>query len=280
MRHTILSLILLVCAVLVPCLASAQDRCASLTPAQRKVADEAMATSYLYDCCDDTIKACLAAGKCSLAKRLADEACRYAAAGKSAKDIKHIFEQRAEVMAGTTPPVKIEMTPEHVWGNPQAKVVLSVYVCARCPYCSRHVPALIDALETWPHRDKVAINLRLFPIKSHDNSTPAALAVEAAARMGKAWDYLLVNYRHFDEFSLQAIPGFGAETGLDAAQFEQLRRDAGVRASVVASKKEGFVNHVETTPTTFLNGRKLQGVFDVEAILSMLEESLEKAGEI
>ena len=277
---TIMQIGLLALFTLVFCSTAYAQNCDGLSPAAQKVAQDVMTTSYVYDCCDDTIAACVAKeNACKLAKRLHDEVCRLAAAGKSAKDIKHLLEQRAMAMNPALPQAKIELRPEFVWGNPEAKVVLSIYVCARCPYCSRHVPALISALEKTTLKDKVAINLRLFPIKSHDNSTPAALAVEAAARMGKAWDYILNAYAHFDEFSLRAIPELGKMSGLDAEQFDKLRKDPAVREAVVSSKKEGFINNVETTPTTFINGRKINGAFDVETIISMLEEALDNLGE-
>lgn len=256
----------------------APERCEGLGSDALSVVEEVVTTTYMYDCCDDTIAACLKqATPCSLATRLREEVCRYARMGKSAKEIRHLLEQRAASMSSMTPTVKIAMTPEHLWGNPSAKVVLSVYLCARCPYCSRHVPMLIDAIEKSPFKDKVVLNLRLFPIKSHDNATPAAIAVEAAAKMGKGWDYLLLSYAHFDEFSLRAISEYGLTLGLDAAEFERLRSDPMVRDAVVAAKKEGFVNNVTTTPTFFLNGRKIQGVFDLEAMMSMIEEAVDQA---
>ena len=251
-------------------------KCDALTGNAKTVAQGVLDTASPYACCDDTISACLkSAQPCKLAIRLADEVCRFAAAGKNAQDIRHILDQRSMAMTDLMPAAKIEMRPEHVWGNPQSKVVLSVYVCGRCPFCSRHIPALIHALEQSDIKDKVAINLRLFPIKSHDNSTPAALAIEAAAQMGKAWPYLLKEYENFDSFSLASLPVWAKELELEEAKFSELSKDPKIRDLVVASKKEGLTNKVDSTPTLFLNGHKIQGSFDVESIMSMLGEALE-----
>lgn len=248
--------------------------CDALTGDAKKVAQEVMRTAYPYDCCDDTIAACIAAhSHCTLPARLANETCRLAAAGTSARDIRHILDQRALTMASPDAPAKIALEPGHLWGNPDAKVVLSIYLCGRCPYCSRHVPALVRALEQSPLRDKVALNLRLFPIKSHDNSTPAALAIEAAAQLGKAWPFLLSVYEHFDSYSNENLVTWARELGIDETAFASKNQDAAVRDKVITSKKEGLTNGVESTPTFFLNGHRVLGTFDVESMISMLEEA-------
>ena len=250
--------------------------CDGLSPEAKAVAQNVMDTAYSYACCDDTISACLKSDpSCKLPKLLAAEACRLAGAGKSAADIKHIFDQRAMSMSSLGKAAVIEKRTEHLWGNPNAKVVVSIYLCGRCPYCSRHVPALIEALEKSPLKDKVPLNLRMFPIKSHDNSTPAALGIEAAAQLGKAWPFLLKVYKNFDSYTNENLVVWAKELGLDEAAFSQKMQESAVRDIVVNSKKEGLVNNVESTPTFFINGHKVQGTFDVQSMLSMIEEAVE-----
>lgn len=252
--------------------------CDKLPDEAKAIAQNILDTAYPYDCCDQTISQCLkSAPQCKLPIRLANEVCRHAGAGKSPQDIRHHLDQRAMAMSSLKPPVKIALDKQHVWGNPDAKVVLSVYLCARCPYCSKHIPKLIQLLENSPIKDKIAINLRLFPIKSHEHSTNASIALEAAAQMGKAWPYLLKTYENFDSYADAKRTEWAKDIGLDATQFDTLLQDAAVRNAVVAAKKEGLTNRVESTPTFFLNGRLIQGAFDAESIISMLEESLDNA---
>lgn len=250
--------------------------CDALSPEAKAVAQKVMSSAYPYDCCDETIEKCIKAIKpCKLATLLANETCRLAGLGKSEKDIKHILDQRAMSMGNLSAPAKIEIRKEHLWGNPDAKVVLSIYLCGRCPYCSRHVPALVKALDKSPLKDKVALNLRMFPIKSHDNSTPAAMAIEAAAQMGQAWPYLLKLYENFASYDNSKLASWAKELNMDEAKFTALSKDSSVRDIVVTSKKEGLTNNVESTPTFFINGHKVQGTFDVDTMMSMLEEAVE-----
>jgi len=271
------TLILLACTLGFSGYASAQTTdCDNLKPKAQAVAKQVMDTTYPYACCDQTISTCLKAETpCSLATRLANETCRLASTGKSVEDIKRILDQRAITMSDITPAVPIDVHPEHLWGNPNSKIILSVYLCGRCPYCSKHVPKLIHLLEQSPLKDKIAVNLRLFPIKSHTNSTPAALGIEAAAKLGKAWPYLIKSYENFDNYTPQMMSKWAEELGMNAEEFNNLTKDSSVRTVVASSKKEGLQNSVESTPTFFLNGRRIQGNFNAQTIISMLEEAVE-----
>ena len=249
--------------------------CDKLDDAGRQTAQQAMDKIHAYGCCTDTVSACLKQDEaCRSPRYLADEICRLAGNGKKLSDIEEAADRRAKAMDANGKVYPIEIMPEHIWGNPDAKVTLSVYLCGRCPYCSRHVPLLIKTLENSTLKDKVALNLRYFPIKSHTHSTPAALAIEASAQLGQAWPYLLKSYENFDAFSLAKITVWGQELGLDTEKMNALMKDPKIRESVAASKKEGLTNGVTTTPTFFLNGRRIEGTFDVEAIMSMLREAV------
>lgn len=257
--------------------AAQTPKCDALSGEQAETAKKVMDSAYPYDCCDETISKCMQKQtSCKLVKHLADEVCHLVSAGKNVQEIKHILDQRAMTMTDLTPAVQIAKYPEHIWGNPQAKVVLSVYLCGRCPYCSRFVPELIKALEAASLKDKVAVNLRLFPIKTHENSTQAAIAVEAAAKLGHGWDFLLSLYRDFDNYSQESVLAKATELGLNSEEFSKLMQESSIREKVVQAKKEGLTNNVESTPTFFLNGRKILIAFDTQSILSMIQEAVDK----
>ena len=83
-------------------------------------------------------------------------------------------------------------------------------------------------------------------------------------------------YENFDAFSLNSISKYASELNMDATQFSTLLKDKATRAAVVDSKKEGLKNTVASTPTFFINGHKVEGIFDVDSMISMLEEAIEK----
>lgn len=273
MLKTILSI--LFCFASVSAAYAQAASCDSLDAKSLQVAKAAFGQIHGYGCCTDTVESCLnKAAECKSVSFVADEICRLSSKGKKADEIKEIIDLRAKAMAADARIYDIEVKPKHIWGNPDSKVVLSVYLCGRCPYCSRHVPLLIHTLEKTALKDQIAVNLRYFPIKSHDNSTPAALAIEAAAQLGKAWPYLLKSYENFDAFTLNQIHVWAQEIGMDKDAFASQMKDAATRSTVSKSKKEGLVNGVTTTPTFFINGRRIEGKFDVDSIVSILKEEL------
>jgi len=250
--------------------------CASLSGQARATADAVLSTAHPYDCCDDTIATCVAKRPdCRLAARLADFVCRRAASGLDSATILRSLEKRAVSMMRPGKTVTIDPADGLVAGNPQAKTVLSAYVCLRCPMCSKLVPQLLDEVRTGRLSGKARLLVKPFTVKSHEHSAEANIALAAALRLGRGWEFLRVAFLHFDAFRVDALPLWAVEAGLDRERF--LSAQAEAREIVVNVKKEGLRIGVEATPTLFLNGRRYAGDLDVDAIVDCVEEEAEVA---
>lgn len=277
MRSHALSLIALAILLLIPRLASAQTpSCDALSGEKKTLATALMNEQHPYDCCDETISTCLKSSKCTLPRRLANQICRMAAAGKDRAAIERSLSQRATSMMSARP-VPIDLSRSDRAGEANAPVTLSIYLCSRCPYCARLVPKLYKAVTEGELKGKVKMYAREFPIRSHAGSTEGGMAVVAARRLGKGWTFLLHLYRIFDEFDAAKLPATAAQDGMDEGQFRELMSDASVRRELIASKKEGVRNRVNATPTLFINGRKYSGDLDYETAVDVLEEEVERA---
>ncbi len=252
--------------------------CDELTGGQRGLADTILSSEYLYDCCDGTISACLAEEPaCSLARRLADNVCRRVEAGQDEAQIRRGLSRRARSMVGGGAPMEIDLEAAPVLGPDDAPVTVVIYACARCPFCSRLIPELIETESSGPLHERVRFAFRIFPIRGHDNSTPAGLAFQAAAELDAFWPFMLEAYRHFDGWSPEAQLQWAQAVGLEPEDFEARMADPATRAAVVASKKEGLVNGVEATPTFFINGRRWVGDLEKDELLDALEEATANA---
>jgi protein-disulfide isomerase len=253
--------------------------CDELTSGQRQLADKILDSEYLYDCCDDTISACLAEQPpCDLARRLADNVCRRVAAGQDETGIRRALSRRARSMVGGGAPAEIDLEAAYVTGPDDAPVTVVIYACARCPYCSKLIPELFDTIENGPLHDRVRLAYRVFPIRGHEGSTPAGLAFVAAGEMGAFWPFMLHAYGRFDDWFEDAQPEWASAVGLDRADFEARMTDPATREALVASKKEGLVNGVEATPTFFINGRRWVGDLEPVELVDALEEAVARAG--
>ncbi len=251
------------------------DTCATLDEMQRRTAEKIMASEYLYDCCDDTISRCLEAQPtCSLAVRLADAVCRRIAAGQDEEGIQRALSRRARSMVGGSNPAEINLSSAPIFGSAEAPVTVVIYACARCPYCSKLIPALYELVDTGALKDDVRLAFRVFPIRGHEGSTDAGLGFAAAAEMDGFWPFMLHAYRHFDDYLAENQVEWANAVGLDHGDFITRLQDPATRESLVASKKEGLVNGVEETPTLFLNGRRWVGDLAIEPLVDAIQEEV------
>lgn len=272
MRETLLALVLLLVAGPAPAQTPA---CEALAGPKRELARKLLESEHPYDCCDDTLARCLAARPaCRLAARLADDVCRRVAAGQDEARIRRALSRRARSMVGGGAPAEIDLANASLVGSEGAPVTVVVYACARCPYCSRLVPALHAEL-SGRLKGLARLGFRTFPIRGHAGSTEAGLAFAAAARMGRFWDYALAAYARFDG-APPGESGWAREAGLDPAAFAALLEDPATREALVESKKEGIVNGVEETPTLLLNGRRWVGDLTLPEVVDAVEEEAER----
>lgn len=277
MRRAMITVVLAV-AVATP--AGAQvATCDALAGAKRALAQSLLETEHPWDCCDDTISRCLAARPtCALAVRLAENICRRVARGQEEARIRRALSRRARSMVGGGETAAIGIDPATSLGPEGAPVTLAVYACARCPYCSKLVPALAQEVRAGRLQGEVRLGFRVFPIRGHEGSTEAGLAFVAAAELGRFWEFALYSYRHFDEFSPDRQREWAVAVGLDGDAFSQRLADTATREKLVVSKKEGVVNGVEETPTVFINGRRWAGDLEIDELVDAVGEELDRLG--
>lgn len=246
--------------------------CDALQGPKKAVATAVLTSQHPYECCDDTIQACLQQKPvCLLARRLANDVCRRAGAGQSQADIERALARRATSMT-TTQRMPIDTSKFEPAGAADAKVQVTGYVCARCPFCSRLLPALHQSVTQGALKDKARLHLRLFPIRTHEGSTEGGLALVASQKLGKFWPFLLHLYRNFDGFDAARLPEAAEQNGMNRDEFTRLMNDPASRELLTESKKEGVRNKVGATPTFFINGRPFSADLDMATLQDVIEE--------
>lgn len=274
-----LSIALIVAVSLAAPVGSQTPTCDALAGSRRELAQRLLRSEHPYDCCDDTLDRCLAARPtCALAVRLAENICRRVAAGQDETRIGRSLSRRARSMVGGGAPAAIAVDPATSVGHENAPVTLVVYACARCPYCSKLVPALVQEVRAGRLEGRVRLAFRCFPIRGHEGSTEAGLAFTAAAEMGRFWEFLLYSYQHFDEFAPSRQRDWAVAIGLEGDAFVARSADPTTREKLVASKKEGIANGVEETPTVFINGRRWVGDLELGELVDAVEEEMDRLG--
>lgn len=141
------------------------------------------------------------------------------------------------------------------------KAQLVEFLDFECEAC-RSIHPYVEELKQ-EFGDRVTFVSRYFPLASHPNSGPAALAVEAAAQQGRFEAMSAKMFETQEQWHGKAesqgplFRTFAEELGLDLAAFDAAVADEKTKERIRADIADGTVLGVTATPTFFLNGEKL-----------------------
>lgn len=212
--------------------------------------------------------------KASLGERFAEQKYFVSADGKTII--------KGEVMDVTANPfVKENATIRNV-GQPSlgtvgAPVVLSVYTDYQCPYCRDQAKVLrTNLLKAYPK--EVRLFIHDFPLEQiHPWAKSAAIAGRCAMLQGED------NYWKFHDWVFENQKGLGVETfrgvlmgwapqnGIDALQLSRCIDSKETEVQVDKDLEEGKKLGLNSTPTIFVNGRKLAGSVSWEQLKQIID---------
>lgn len=157
----------------------------------------------------------------------------------------------------TLPPDQIGAN-DHVRGNLEAAVTLTVYADFQCPACATETALIARA---WPQiSDKVRLVFRHYPLDIHRNAFLAARYAEAAARQDVFWplhDVLFANQTLWSglDDATEVFDAYATEIGLNVARLKADAELDATRAKIFADQRGGTRAGVRSTPSLYLNGR-------------------------
>jgi protein-disulfide isomerase len=161
--------------------------------------------------------------------------------------------------------------PDHVLGEPHARVAVVEYGDFECPNCKQAAPAVKLLLEKFPSRVRFAF--RHFPAEqAHPHAMAAAEVAEVAAAQGKFWpmhDLLFDHQLHLTGANLRS---YAERLQLDMARYSAELDDHIYLQRIREHAQGGRDSGVRATPTFFVNGI-LQ---DVSFGMHLLFEAVEK----
>lgn len=165
-------------------------------------------------------------------------------------------------------------------GNAESKVALVEYSDFQCPACKARLPLIQKIMDEFGNH--IRFVYRHFPLRAlHKNSQLAAQASEAAGLQGKFWemhDQLFANQEAWSNLSgdeLETAFGlYAAQIGLDVPKFNQNLNGNAVRDAVNSDADSGDDAGVNSTPTFFLNGSKINPA-DYEEFRQLIRDAIE-----
>lgn len=147
-------------------------------------------------------------------------------------------------------------------GPADAKVTFVEYGDFQCPACAGAYPFIKQAREDY--KDKVRFVFRNFPLTNiHPNALAAARAAEAAGMQGQFFamhDLLYENQKEWSESTspTQKFEEYAKQLGLDVNKYTSDVNSAAVRDAINDDVAIGKKLGVNSTPTFYLNGKKVE----------------------
>lgn len=152
---------------------------------------------------------------------------------------------------------------DHVFGQPNKKVVLIEYGDFQCPGCGTFHTNFQPIMDDY--KDKITFVFRNFPITTiHPNARAAAASAESASLQGKYWEMWNALYNKQNDWNSlasdqrdQYFETLAQGLGLDMNKFKSDVTSNKVSTKINFDQSLGKANGVTGTPTLFLNGKIL-----------------------
>lgn len=187
-----------------------------------------------------------------------------------------LAQPRSESEATNFPPVAAD---DYTKGAATSTVVLVEYLDFECEACGAYYP-IVKNLEK-QFGEEITFVARYFPLPGHRNGLTAALAAEAAGRQSKFWEMHDLLFERQKEWGEKQVPtpevfeGFATELGLDIEKFRADVASPEVKARVQRDIDSGRALGVNSTPSFFLNGERLQNPQSEQQFWKVLETAVD-----
>jgi len=160
-------------------------------------------------------------------------------------------------------------------GSASAPITLIEFSDYQCPYCGRVEPTLKRLRAAYG--DKIRFVWKDFPLTQiHPQAFKAGEAAHCAGEQGKYWELHDVLFSKQSELQVDDLKRHALTLGLKADAFNQCldtsKYGERVRDGVAAGGQLG----VNSTPTIFINGRRLSGAQPYEVFAAVIDEELAK----
>ena len=157
------------------------------------------------------------------------------------------------------------MIPQQLYaqnsGDEKPTITITEYSDYQCPACAAYHPVVKKLKEQYG--EQINLNLKYYPLNSHQYAALAARAAQAAKNQGKfreMHNLIFVNQKRWVKSGnpTSVFVNFARHLGLDMQQFSNDLNAAETQRIVMEQKEEGRQQGVNATPTFFIEGEKIE----------------------
>lgn len=190
---------------------------------------------------------------------------------------KHVMpkiEPANTVQPSETPEMRtfIDINGTPTLGNPDAPVTIVEFTDFECPFCAIANKNIHEVMQRYP--DKIRLVFKHYPLPIHAHADAAHRAAEAASLLGNFWDmydFLFQNQQNLEQAVLEQ---YAEKIGLPMDRFKSLLDSDNVKNRIKADLSQGSSVQVNSTPSLFINGRRIKGAPTVDKLSHIVDEEL------
>lgn len=163
----------------------------------------------------------------------------------------------------------------HMTGTASAKVVVVEFGDFECPFCAQAYDPVKQVVDKYQANANFSFVFRNFPLAQHSNALSAAEAAEAAGAQGKYWEMEGLLYQRQNDWAGVIDPtgnyvNYAQQIGLDVNKFKTEVSTGKYIDNITQDQKDGDALGVNSTPTFFINGQKLDSYTQLDSQISVL----------
>jgi protein-disulfide isomerase len=181
----------------------------------------------------------------------------------------------------------------HVTGGGSTGVKLVEYGDFQCPACGSYYPLVTQVKDKY--KDQIFFQFRNFPLyQIHQNAIAGARAAEAADMQNKYWEMYDKLYQENGLYyqaqqqgqsyptwissnnPINEFSGYASTLGLNVTKFKQDYASKAVNDRVQADLKEGNKLKVDSTPTFFLDGKKITNPTTLDSFSKVIDAEIKQ----
>jgi protein-disulfide isomerase len=180
---------------------------------------------------------------------------------------------------------KIKTTDQPSFGGPAtAPVTMVVFGDFQCPYCKAE-SEIVRKNVTQTFGDRVRVVFKDFPLEAiHPWARAGSVVGRCVYKQDakKFWDFHDWIYSVQDDVTpenlTEKVTKWAGENGLNVAQFSTCVGTKATDAEVLTNLREGQSLGINATPTSYLNGFKLEGSVQWEVLMQVINMELTRLG--
>jgi len=152
------------------------------------------------------------------------------------------------------------------------KVVMVEFFDYGCPACRSFHRVLEDVILN--HPQGVVLYYKHFPLVSHPDSMPAAMAAACAHKQDRFHAMHAKLFANQDKHTQTDLYAYAREIGLSPKEFDRCFQNPQTREQVMDDRKQAEQAHMNGTPALYINGRSFSDRYDKKDVVDWVSEEL------